>query len=358
MKQQVQFLFFRKFFLTGCLFLFSLMGWGQISITTASLNYDQNFNSLLSTGLTNSNSTIPAGWFFAETGSGANNTYATTDGTLNSGNTYSFGTTGNSERSLGTIQSGSVVSTIGCSFSNSTGSSISNLIISYIGEQWRLGSTGRNDRLDFQYSLDATSLTTGTWIDVDLLDFIAPISTGTTGALNGNSASNKVSIKNIISGLTITNGSNFWIRWTDFGALGSDDGLAIDDFKIEVPNTWTGNSSSSWNTASNWSLNAVPTSSDSIIISSNGSNAPIIDTNVTIGAEKSLTISGTSTTLSIAPGKVLTIAGTADFGGKLVTFKSDNTGSAMLGTVTGSLTGATNVKVERYIPQGKRAFRF
>lgn len=225
MKQQVQFLFFRKFFLTGCLFLFSLMGWGQISITTASLNYDQNFNSLLSTGSTNSNSTIPAGWFFAETGTGANNTYATTDGTLNSGNTYSFGTTGDSERSLGTIQSGSIVSTIGCSFSNSTGSSISNLIISYIGEQWRFGATGRNDRLDFQYSLDATSLTTGTWIDVDLLDFIAPISTGTTGALNGNSASNKVSIKNIISGLTITNGSNFWIRWTDFNAAGSDDGI-------------------------------------------------------------------------------------------------------------------------------------
>lgn len=125
---------------------------------------------------------------------------------------------------------------------------------------------------------------------------------------------------------------------------------------INIGNTWTGTTSSSWNTAGNWSLNTVPTSADNIVINSNGTNAPVMDVDVTIPAGKSLTISGTGT-LTIAPGKTLTVAGTADFGGKLVTFKSDATGTGMLGTLTGTLTGATNVKVERFIPQGKRAFR-
>jgi hypothetical protein len=132
--------------------------------------------------------------------------------------------------------------------------------------------------------------------------------------------------------------------------------IYIDDVIIEdTPNTWTGTTSNSWNTSGNWSLGTVPTSSDNIVISSNGSNAPVMDVDVTIPAGKSLTLTGGE--LTIAPGKVLTIAGTANFGGRPVTFKSDATGAGMFGPLTGTLTGATNVKVERYIPSGKRAFR-
>ena len=120
--------------------------------------------------------------------------------------------------------------------------------------------------------------------------------------------------------------------------------------------TWIGTTSSSWSTASNWSTNSVPTLLDNIVIPTNGSNAPVMDVDVTVPAGKSFTISGTGT-LTIAPGKVLTIAGLADFGDKTVTFKSDATGTAMFGPLTGTLTGATNVKVERFIPLGKRAFR-
>ena len=69
-----------------------------------------------------------------------------------------------------------------------------------------------------------------------------------------------------------------------------------------------------------------------------------------------MSISGTGTSLTINPNAILTIAGTADFGGKSVTLKSDATGTAAIGQVTGSLTGATNVTVERYIP-AKRAWR-
>ena len=47
----------------------------------------------------------------------------------------------------------------GACFTNNTGAPVTALDIAYIGEQWRLGLAGRRaDRLDFQYSLDATSL--------------------------------------------------------------------------------------------------------------------------------------------------------------------------------------------------------
>jgi len=122
---------------------------------------------------------------------------------------------------------------------------------------------------------------------------------------------------------------------------------------IITDKTWLGTTNNSWNTGTNWSCGTVPSSSDVVVINS---GSPVLDTNFNVGASGSLTLSG-SGTLTIAPGKVLTIAGTANFNGKAVTFKSDATGTAMLGPLTGSLTNATNVKVERFIPSGKRAFR-
>ena len=83
---------------------------------------------------------------------------------------------------------------------------------------WRAGVTNRNaaDRLDFQLSTNATSLTTGTWVDYDSLDFNSPNINTTAGALNGNSAGNQTAVSFSITGLSIPNGSSFWIRWTDF----------------------------------------------------------------------------------------------------------------------------------------------
>jgi len=120
-------------------------------------------------------------------------------------------------------------------------------------------------------------------------------------------------------------------------------------------NTWTGTVSDSWNTAGNWSTSSAPTSTDNIVIDSNTTNGTILDTNFTLAAGQKLTISGTGT-LTINATSKLTIAGIADFGGKSVTLKSNSSGTATLGQVTGTLTGATNVTVERYIP-AKRAWR-
>ncbi|MFM2361943.1 MAG: hypothetical protein RLZZ316_845, partial [Bacteroidota bacterium] len=199
----------------------------QISLTTTT--YTQDFNTLANTG---TSSTLPIGWLLLESGTNANATYTAGTGSSNSGETYSFGAASNAERAFGGVLSGSVTPTIGAGFTNNTGGVITSLAISFTGEQWRLGATGRNDRLDFQYSTDATGLSGGTWTDVNSLDFTAPNSTGTVGALDGNATANRTAVSFTITGLNIANGATFYIRWGDFNASGADDGLAIDDFSI------------------------------------------------------------------------------------------------------------------------------
>ncbi len=193
-------------------------------------SYSENFDTLASSG---TSSQLPTGWALLETGTSANQQYTAGTGSNNTGDTYSFGAASSTERALGTLRSGSLVPTIGVSFTNTTGSTITTLNVSYRGEQWRLGTANRAaDRLDFQYSLDATSLAIGTWTDVDTLDFSSPVTTGTVGLLNGNT--NSTPVTGTITGLNIPSGATFWFRWNDFDVSGSDDGLAIDDFSLST----------------------------------------------------------------------------------------------------------------------------
>lgn len=188
--------------------------------------YTQNFNTMASAGTSN---VLPAEWLNAESGTNGDGNYTAGTGSSTTGDTYSFGSTGSTDRALGGLRSGSLIPLFGTSFTNGGTSSLSSLSISYTGEQWRLGAAGRVDRLDFQYSLNATSLTTGTWLDLNALDFAAPVTTG-TGALDGNASANRVSISGAINSLSLNVGSTIWVRWQDFDATGSDDGLSIDDF--------------------------------------------------------------------------------------------------------------------------------
>lgn len=199
-----------------------------VSLATLGTAYTQNFDALASAG---TSAAVPAGWAFSESGSGGNATYTAGSGSGSTGDTYSFGAAGSTERAFGGLQSSSVNPVIGACFKNDTGKTITKLTISCTGEQWRLGSAGRADRLDFQYSVNATSLTTGTWTDADALDFATP-NTTTTGAKDGNAAANRASLSAELTGFSIAAGATFFIRWTDFNASGSDDGLAIDDFSI------------------------------------------------------------------------------------------------------------------------------
>lgn len=207
-----------------------------ISLTTVNaVGYTQNFNSLSNTaGSTTNNLGLP-GWSLSEAGGGArdNEQYGVDTGASTTGDVYSYGAAGSTDRALGALRSGTLIPLVGASFVNDTGSTLTSLLISYTGEQWRLGTTGRTDRMDFQYSLDATDLTNGTWVDFDALDFSSP---GTTvaGAKDGNGAANRTSLSALIDTLSIANGGTFWVRWQDFDANGADDGLAVDDFSLRA----------------------------------------------------------------------------------------------------------------------------
>jgi len=199
--------------------------------------YLQNFDSWVSTGTGSLYSLLPNGWGFAETGTAANTVYTAGTGSSNSGDTYSFGSAATpADRAFGTLQSGSLVPAIGAQFVNNTGTAITSIKITYTGEQWRLGTNNRVDQLDFQYSLDATGLGNGTWTDVNQLDFTTPdTTTASLGiALDGNAAAHKLLTAYTITGLSVAPGAVFSIRWNDLNATGADDGLAVDDFSLEV----------------------------------------------------------------------------------------------------------------------------
>lgn len=199
-----------------------------VSIDAVDVANLQNFDTLAATG---TGTVTPAGWSFAEAGTAANATYTAGTGSANTGDTYSFGAAGSSDRAFGGLLSGSLTPTIGACFVNNTGAAINALEIAYVGEEWRLGTADRADRIDFQYSTSATNLTTGTWTDVDGLDFSTPSTVGPAGARDGNN----VSYRNAVIGnfsASIASGATFWIRWNDFNASGADDGLAVDDFQL------------------------------------------------------------------------------------------------------------------------------
>jgi hypothetical protein len=196
-----------------------------VSLTTPGAAYTQNFNTLASAG---SSSVVPPGWAFSESGANANATYTAGTGSSNAGDTYSFGAGGSGERAFGGLQSGSLIPTIGACFTNNTGAVVNRLDIAYNGEQYRLGALGREDRIRFEYSANATSLATGTWTSVPSLDFIAPVQGPTAGPVSPP----PVPISAAITSLNIPHGATFYIRWTDFNATGADDGLAVDDFSL------------------------------------------------------------------------------------------------------------------------------
>jgi hypothetical protein len=198
--------------------------------------YEQNFNSLPTSGNSHAESTVPQGWTFSEAGSSANNMFGADGGTTTIGNTYSFGPTGSADRAFGELSSSILTATVGANFINMTGFVITQLSLSYNGEQWRLGAGDANiDRLDFQVSLNATSLITGTWTDVDALDFAAPNNQGAAGPTNGNVLPNRtVFPSTVINTTPIPNLGSFWIRWTSTDVLGNDDGLAIDDVVLRT----------------------------------------------------------------------------------------------------------------------------
>src|SRR3954467_8502072 len=145
-----------------------------ISLTSLGLAYTQNFDTLSNTAGSTTNSLAINGWFMTESGGGArdNEQYAVDTGGSTTGDMYSYGAAGSTERALGQLRSGTLIPLFGACFTNNTGSTITSLAVAYTGEEWRLGTAARTDQMNFEYSLNATDLVTGTWTNVAALNFV------------------------------------------------------------------------------------------------------------------------------------------------------------------------------------------
>jgi hypothetical protein len=213
-----------------------------IAISSATAIYSQNFNSM---GVTGASSTAyPTGWAgirIAGTGT-ANDPLAPVVvlAGSNSGAVYNAGpfagTPNETDRALGSLASGSTVPAFGAAFRNETGTAVTRVNIAARMEQWRSGSVNTvNEITEFEYSLDATSLSTGTWTAVTALDLVErATSTTTAAALDGNDAANRTAISSSITGINWANNTTMWIRWKDTDNTGSDALLAVDDFALSV----------------------------------------------------------------------------------------------------------------------------
>ena len=213
-------------------------GSGSVSLTVAGVTED--LNSLSAT--TSPSNVLPAGWYVSEEGTGAaaDGQYVVGTGSSSAGGVYSFGSTGSSDRALGSVGSGTVTPIhFGVRFTNNTGAVITSLAVSYTGEMWRRSTApaAAGEKLTFSYSTDATSLTAGTFTTVPALSFASPgdaCSSTQNVATDGNSAPCRRVIAQTITGLIVPNGQTIWIRWTDMDTVGSEDALAVDDLAIGV----------------------------------------------------------------------------------------------------------------------------
>jgi hypothetical protein len=207
----------------------------DIIYSSAGSVYTQDFNSLSSGGLSNpwmDDATID-GWFANKT------SYVAQDGTVGAFGLQSLGT--GADRALGSQASASAGHIrYGVRLTNNTGQTLTAFRVTYDGEQWIDEVSGSpQQKIDFAYVTGVNpSLTSTGYVDVDALDFAAPVTTGASPAtpLNGNDPGNRVAgITHLVTGVAWNPGEQLLLRWTDLNdANGGDHALGIDNFSISA----------------------------------------------------------------------------------------------------------------------------
>jgi len=224
-----------------------------VVMNTAGQVYNQSFDTLASaTSTTNiawTNDTTLQGWSLFNRADGtAATSYRGDNGASNTGYFYSYGSTGASDRALGsvgsssatgywgTVASGTTAGYIALALTNSTGATVNDVAISYTGEQWRDGgnATPVAQSMTVQYGFGSSFTGVTSWTGLSSLTFTSPTFTSTAAALNGNAAANR----NATLSAHVTSGWNsgdtLWLRWAEVNDNGSDHGLAIDNVQVSL----------------------------------------------------------------------------------------------------------------------------
>ncbi|MFA7380851.1 MAG: Calx-beta domain-containing protein [Bacteroidia bacterium] len=209
---------------------------GAATISAKNTPYFQNFDGLDITGTNQIN--LPVGWQTSESGSGGryNGGYAADNGAGTSGDLISYGATSTTDRALGTLLSSSIAPRFGVFVKNTTGSVVDSVRIEFTLEQWRCGTINRTDSFIVEYNInrggiDTNAVNNSGWSRFPNLLLNGKTYTA-TGALDGNIAANQTRFTAMLTGITLNNNDTLVIRFVDYNATGSDDGMAIDSFSM------------------------------------------------------------------------------------------------------------------------------
>jgi hypothetical protein len=213
----------------------------QVSITTA--NYSQNFGTASIPAWTD-NSTIP-GWYLAAGGTfnygGTQNITAAAPTNTGGFYTYQCNSDGNiklgsrpSNTSGGTAGSGQ--SHIGLRLRNNTGSTIESITVTYTGYQLSLAQNGAGNTNSFTFSYQSaatvSSLTAGSWTSVAALNYNSPNDAAAgSNQVSGYPCTVSQTLSSCIA-VSITDGNEIMLRWTDINNTNNDHHLAIDNISV------------------------------------------------------------------------------------------------------------------------------
>lgn len=205
-----------------------------LAAQSLSVTYTQTFDALANSGTDitwTNDSTLPS-WYASRA------SYSANTGSSATGALYSYGSAGSTERALGSLASGGTGSIYyGVRFHNDTGVNVSGIVITYTGEQWRVVSNTQapTQSLAFAYRIGAvvTDVVTGTWTNVNALNFVSPVTSTSPSPLDGNATANRRTISGTIN-LTLPPDQEIMLRWQDIDDSGTDYGLAIDDLTVSA----------------------------------------------------------------------------------------------------------------------------
>lgn len=223
----------------------------QIAINNLGQVYSENFDSLGTNNVNWTNETTIAGWSFVSSTNGGDAGPVTVLFTNSGENTvtigYNLGSSQAADRTLGALSGQFIIIAptnefyYGAHFINNSIDTITNVNVSYVGEQWR-NSDVNAQALNFFQRVGGTNFLGDPnnigWTAVPSLDFLSLQNTGANLPLDGNNPANRTNLVSDIN-VTIAPGQEFWIRWsdTDFGGVPSpDQTLGIDDVSL----TFTG----------------------------------------------------------------------------------------------------------------------
>ena len=244
---------FRKTVLSLMFMLSFVVGWGQVTFTSgAGMTQTQNFDGL-PTNVTNNyinTSRIGQNWYWYNSNTATQvqlltgNIVAGTNTTSTAHGMYNCAASATStDRAVGAVASGSGAHRLGVNLINNTGNTVAGFDLSFRVEKYRNGSSSAvTERVLFEYSTDATSLSTGNWTAVSTLDLVEPnnANTDVSVGIDGNATGNFAGVSGSITGLSLNNSNGIWIRWRDTDATGTDALLALDDVSITaLPNNFT-----------------------------------------------------------------------------------------------------------------------